>query len=104
MTSSSYKDNKPTVKLPADCISDIFQFIDDKSTLFSCLFVNHFCFHLAFPKLWNDPFSFTIPTQKLSLIIRTYISCLPQDRINYLLDEGIISVDDSSASSVEYHK
>ncbi|RIA82460.1 hypothetical protein C1645_809609 [Glomus cerebriforme] len=100
--------NKPTVILPADCISDILQFIEDKQTLYSCLFVNHFCFHLIIPKLWSNPFSFTLPTNKLSLIIQTFIKCLPQDRINYLLCENILTKTNdnysSSSSSVEYHK
>jgi hypothetical protein len=95
---------KPTVKLPADCISDIFNFVEDKVTLYSCLFVNHFCFHLIIPKLWRNPFSFTLPTNKLSLIIQTYIKCLPKDRINYLLEEDIISSNLSTPSSTEYHK
>ncbi|CAI2169656.1 6449_t:CDS:1 [Funneliformis geosporum] len=104
MSYITFENLKPIVKLPDDCITDIFQFIDDKSTLYSCLFVNRFFFHLAIPKLWNDPFSFTIPTQRLSLIIRTYIKCLPQDRIKHLLDEGIINTNGSSPSSIEYHK
>src|ERR1051326_4498431 len=79
------KNYKPTVKLPSDCISDILKFVEDKSTLYSCLFVNHFCFYLILPKLWSNPFSFTLPTNKLSLIIQTFIRCLPQDRINYLI-------------------
>ncbi|EXX58778.1 uncharacterized protein OCT59_000864 [Rhizophagus irregularis] len=99
--------NKPIVKLPADCINDIFHFVEDRITLYSCLFVNHFCFHLIIPKLWSNPFSFTLPTNKLSSIIKTYIKCLPKDRINYLLNENIITTDNSyltTSSSIEYHK
>ncbi|CAB4484767.1 hypothetical protein RhiirA5_420332 [Rhizophagus irregularis] len=99
--------NKPIVKLPADCINDIFHFVEDRITLYSCLFVNHFCFHLIIPKLWSNPFSFTLPTNKLSSIIKTYIKCLPKDRINYLLNENIITTNNSyltTSSSIEYHK
>lgn len=97
--------NKPTVRLPADCISSIFQFIEDRITLYSCLFVNHFCFHLIIPKLWSNPFSFTLPTNKLSSIIQTYIKCLPKDRINYLLNENIITSNSYlTTTPIEYHK
>ncbi|GBB85597.1 hypothetical protein RclHR1_01210005 [Rhizophagus clarus] len=97
---------QPIVKLPADCISDIFYFVEDKITLYSCLFVNHFFLHLILPKLWSNPFSFTLLTNKLSLIIQTYIKCLPKERINYLLNEEIITNNKylTTSSSIEYHK
>lgn len=80
--------NKSPVLVP-DCLDLVFNcLINDKNTLFSCLFVNHIWYNLAAQHLWKDPFSLTSSIQKVKLI-QIYVSSLPHKEIQQLNEKGL---------------
>src|SRR5688572_25297210 len=84
--------------LPADCLSEIFEILDDKSTLYSCLLVNHLWCKISVRILWRNVWSFihsvTYNRQSRSevefAILSTLISCLPNKSKELLHENGII--------------
>jgi hypothetical protein len=65
-----------TVNLPADCIYEIFQYIHDLKTLYSCITLNQIFCQVTVRILWSNPFKYTQDKDKKSIIFRTYFSCL----------------------------
>ncbi|CAG8619467.1 4413_t:CDS:1 [Racocetra persica] len=64
--------------LTNDCLEEIIQhLVDHRSSLFSCLLVNRLWCKLAIGLLWSRPFEYHINVKRFSMIIQTYISCLP---------------------------
>ncbi|RIB13198.1 hypothetical protein C2G38_2198521 [Gigaspora rosea] len=73
--------------LPDDCIYDILQHLrGDRSTLYTCLFVNHFWCSCVVPLLWCQPFS---SFRCWALIVRTYIYCLDNSALASLIPFNI---------------
>ncbi|CAG8450325.1 12656_t:CDS:1 [Acaulospora morrowiae] len=61
--------------LPNECESEIFEhLVDDRPSLYNCLFVNRFWCKNIVPLLWRKPFNYRVPKAHLS--IRTYLSAL----------------------------
>src|SRR5256885_14867721 len=65
-----------SVNLPADCIYEIFQYIHDVKTLYSCITLNQTFCQVTIRILWSNPFKYTQDKVKKNLIFRTYFSCL----------------------------
>ncbi|KAF0384840.1 hypothetical protein F8M41_011546 [Gigaspora margarita] len=64
--------------LTIDCLEEIIRhLVDHRSSLFSCLLVNRLWCKLAIGLLWSRPFEYHINVKRFSMIIQTYISCLP---------------------------
>ncbi|KAF0469427.1 hypothetical protein F8M41_025534 [Gigaspora margarita] len=85
------------IKLPADCLYQIFQhFKDDLKTLHSCLLSSRTCCELIIPILWSNPWKlirkkkFT-PEYKISLmsLLSTLLSCLPSESKQLLHDKHV---------------
>src|ERR1044072_889984 len=85
-------------KLPTDCLNEIFECLEnDKITLHSCLLVNRLWCEIAVGILWRDVWSFKYPInvsyreKKLSQILSTLISCLPNKSKELLYKNEIIA-------------
>ena len=71
--------------LPADCLNGIFENLEDKITLHSCLLVNHLWCEVSVEILWRDIWRFNdfVPyncrPQVVSAILSTLIACLPSE-------------------------
>ncbi|CAG8638922.1 1581_t:CDS:1 [Dentiscutata erythropus] len=86
--------------LPNDIIYDILpQLHDDMRTLYRCLLVNRLWCRITVPILWCRPFTISSKpfTNKhrtsRTLIIQTYVSCLNQDELAYLIPYRIDFLD-----------
>ncbi|RIA83589.1 hypothetical protein C1645_880408 [Glomus cerebriforme] len=83
-------------QLPADCLSEIFEYLDDdRITLRSCLLVNHTYCEVSVRILWRNVLNFQYIRHKLFLkyvplsIISTLIACLPNESKDLLHKNGI---------------
>ncbi|CAG8487047.1 15901_t:CDS:2 [Acaulospora morrowiae] len=86
----SFTKSKPHVPpiLLVECLEEILEHLkNDRSTLYSCIFVNRLFCRLAIPLLWRRPFEY--PNKYRFRLIRTYISCLDDDQKKILLDNGL---------------
>ncbi|CAI2161817.1 15521_t:CDS:2 [Funneliformis geosporum] len=100
---------KFSTSLTPDCFAEILVHLqDDKSTLYNCLFLNRLCCRLVVPLLWKRPFDLIQQTshsaergetssstlnsleRNATLIIKTYISCLPSSELQRYSKEGMI--------------
>ncbi|CAG8681955.1 30380_t:CDS:1, partial [Racocetra persica] len=86
--------------LPDDIIYDILPHLhDDMRTLYRCLLVNRLWCRITVPILWRRPFTISSKpfTNKhrtsRTLIIQTYVSCLNQDELAYLIPYKIDFLD-----------
>src|SRR5688572_23937341 len=66
-------------QLPADCLIEIFKYLDDKFTLHSCLLVNRLWCEVSVPILWRDLWNY-----------RTLLACLPDESKDLLRKDGVI--------------
>src|ERR1044072_9427766 len=67
-------------QLPADCLYEIFEYLeDDKTTLHSCLLVNHLWCELSVRILWREIRNYN-----------TLIACLPNESKEILRKSNII--------------
>ncbi len=66
-------------QLPADCLNDIFECLEDKATLRSCLLVNHLWCEVSVRFLWTNIQNYN-----------TLISCLPNESKEILYKNEII--------------
>ena len=66
-------------QLPADCLNDIFEYLEDKVGLRSCLLVNRFWCKVSVRILWRNIQSYN-----------TLISCLPNESKELLYENDII--------------
>ena len=83
-----------TCQLPADCLNEIFKYLeDDIITLHSCLLVNRLSCEIAVRILWSFRFDIRqklrTPYQKLA-IINTLIACLPNESKDLLHKNRIV--------------
>ncbi|RIA99338.1 hypothetical protein C1645_811577 [Glomus cerebriforme] len=81
-------------QLLADCLNEIFEYLeDDKITLRSCLLVNRLWCEIAVRILWRNVWNFHYSVQCRShtplSIVRTLITCLPDESKNLLYKNGI---------------
>ncbi|CAG8520745.1 16898_t:CDS:2 [Gigaspora rosea] len=76
--------------LTFDCFEEILShLIDSPKTLYSCILVNRLWCRTAIPLLWSHPFEVHGFGERSSDIIQIYISCLPEDERQLLIDEGL---------------
>ncbi|CAG8506397.1 9802_t:CDS:2 [Acaulospora morrowiae] len=76
--------------LTLDCFEEIIGYlIDDPGSLYSCLLVNRLWCRIAIPLLWSHPFEHYAFGESAADIIQIYISCLPEDERQFLIDEGL---------------
>ncbi|RIA97025.1 hypothetical protein C1645_856052 [Glomus cerebriforme] len=83
--------------LPADCLNEIFEYLeDDKITLRSCLLVNRlWCeivVRILWRNVWNFQYSVYKPYRRIHVpltLIRTLISCLPNESKDLLYENEI---------------
>ncbi len=66
-------------QLPADCLNDIFDYLQDKVDLSSCLLVNRLWCEVSVPILWTNIQNY-----------RTLIACLPNESKEILHENEII--------------
>src|SRR4051794_9007531 len=72
-------------QLPADCLNEIFEYLDDdKDTLRSCLLVNRLWCEAAVRILWRSVLNYSTAN------ISTLIACLPSESKEILHENGII--------------
>jgi hypothetical protein len=77
-------------KLSIECFEQVLIYLkDDPGTLFSCLLVNRCWCRLSVPLLWCHPFEYHGFGELAANIIQVYISCLPVDELQILIDEGL---------------
>ncbi|CAG8582068.1 3877_t:CDS:2, partial [Racocetra persica] len=77
--------------LTFDCFEEILShLIDSPKTLYSCILVNRLWCRTAIPLLWSHPFEVHGFGERSSDIIQMYISCLPEDERQLLIDEALI--------------
>src|SRR6266542_4425906 len=55
-------------QLPADCLNEIFEYLEDKEDLYSCLLVNRLWCEVSVPILWANIQNYN-----------TLIACLPKE-------------------------
>src|SRR5436190_18829274 len=85
-----------TPPLPTDCLNGIFKcLLDDAYSLHSCLLVNRLWCKIAIPLLWNNPWQGTPILmdedykKNWPALIRTLLSCLPEESKEILRKNGI---------------
>src|SRR6266542_1072884 len=66
-------------QLPADCLNEIFEHLEDKVTLHSCLLVNLLWCEVSVRILWKSIWNYN-----------TLIACLPSESKEILLKNEII--------------
>src|SRR2546423_2058540 len=76
-----------TVKLSVDCFDEIINYITDRKTLYSFLFINRLFCRKITPKLWSSPFA--LLEQSSPCLIRTYMSCLSKKEKESLSRSGL---------------
>src|SRR3989337_988958 len=71
------------------CLEEICKHLkDDKASLFSCILINRSWCEMTIPLLWSRPFENPLYGNHLN-IFWTYISCLPMDEKQRLMNKGI---------------
>ncbi|CAG8625486.1 12941_t:CDS:2 [Gigaspora margarita] len=79
---------KVSPTLLVECLEEILShLVQDRSSLYSCLFVNRLFCRLTIPILWQNPFEYQ--NKSGSRLIRTYVSCLDDNQKKLLLDNGL---------------
>ncbi|RIA83779.1 hypothetical protein C1645_833258 [Glomus cerebriforme] len=82
-------------QLPADCLNEIFEYLDDRKTLYSCLLVNRFVCKISIRILWRNIWNirYTVTNKHrlrvISTILSTLIACLPNESKELLFKNGI---------------
>src|ERR1043166_6722154 len=93
--------------IPVDCLNEVFEKLeDDKITLHSCLLVNRLWCRISVRILWRNIWSFKYSYNRLkgaSAILRTLISCLPNESKELLrMNEIFISTPASKLPLFNY--
>src|SRR6266540_3209050 len=77
-------------RLSIECFEQVLiHFKNDPATLFSCLLVNRLWCRLSVPLLWSHPFEYHGFGDLAADIIQIYITCLPEDERQILIDGGL---------------
>ncbi|RIA80430.1 hypothetical protein C1645_860274 [Glomus cerebriforme] len=82
-------------QLPADCLNEIFEYLDDKKTLHSLLLVNRLYCKISVRILWRNIWNirYTIARKHqprvMSTILSTLVACLPDESKELLFKLGI---------------
>src|SRR6266498_5321399 len=71
-------------QLPSDCLDEIFGYLDDKVSLYSCLLVNRLWCEVSVRILWRSIWNYNNRTYN------TLISCLPNESKEILSKNGIV--------------
>src|SRR5947207_6797190 len=83
------------VQLPADCLSDIFEYLkDDIVTLHSCLLVNRLWCEVSVKFLWRRSSNYNYRSYN------TLTACLPNESKEILCKNGIIISTSTSKSPI----
>ncbi|GBB89017.1 hypothetical protein RclHR1_15650005 [Rhizophagus clarus] len=80
-----------TCQLPSDCLNEIFEYLEeDRSTLYSCLSVNHLWCEISVRILWRNICKFKTENNIVaSSILSTLISCLPNESKKLLYENKV---------------
>ncbi|CAG8464926.1 11141_t:CDS:2 [Ambispora gerdemannii] len=93
---ASTKKNSSSPILATEILQEIFKYIRDLQTLFSCLLVNRQWCRTVIPILWRDPFEKgPSPT-----IIQLYVRSLPESARCRLKEAGINQISDCIGSTI----
>src|SRR6266536_816722 len=71
-------------QLDADCLTEIFEYLDDKFSLYSCILVNRLWCEVSVRILWRNVYNYNKRTYN------TLISCLPNESKEILSKNRII--------------
>lgn len=77
--------------VPLDCLQEIFQYLEnDIKSLYHCMFVNRTWCRIIISLLWRRPFEYSGPksTRRYSELVRTYITCLPNNSKKKIYETG----------------
>src|SRR6266496_3256520 len=84
---------KTMSQLPADCLNEIFEYLeDDRFTLYSCIIVNRFWCEVSVRIFWRNVWNYSISN------FRTLVDCLPNESNEILYENGIIISNPTSKS------
>src|SRR5687768_13519640 len=72
--------NKMTCQLPSDCLGEIFEHLEDKTDLHSCLLVSRLWCEVSIPIFWTSIQNYN-----------TLITCLPSESKEILYQNEIIT-------------
>src|SRR3990170_6574619 len=78
-------------QLPFDCLNEIFDHLEDKATLHSCLLVNRLWCEISVQILWKSIWNYN-----------TLIACLPSESKDILNKNGIILLSSTSKPLFNY--
>jgi hypothetical protein len=67
----------------------IFNYLEGRNDLHSCLLVNRFWCRIMVQMLWEHPFSYNLTNEKFKSILKTYLKCLNRKSIERLEASGI---------------
>ncbi|GET03495.1 hypothetical protein GLOIN_2v1557212 [Rhizophagus clarus] len=67
----------------------IFNYLEARADLHSCLLVNRFWCRGIVHLLWEHPFSYNLTNEKFKSILKTYLLCLNKQSIQRLTESGI---------------
>ncbi|RIA90186.1 hypothetical protein C1645_823686 [Glomus cerebriforme] len=98
-------------QLTTDCLNEIFEYLNDKKTLHSCLLVNRLFCKISIRILWRDIFNIKYTTaykhipKVSSAILSTLVACLSNESKELLFKNGIfISTPTSKPPLFNYPK
>ncbi|CAG8457258.1 2026_t:CDS:1 [Acaulospora morrowiae] len=91
--SKSKKSESPS--LPIETIEEIFKYITNQSTLYSCLFVNRLWCRKIVPILWARPSPLLYKERSAKSLIESYVSCFDHE------ERAILFADDELTSMVD---
>ncbi|CAG8645799.1 10357_t:CDS:1, partial [Funneliformis caledonium] len=74
-------------ELPIDCLREIIELVDDRYSLYTCLFVNRLWCELSARILWRYQAYHSL--WRCPKVLITLVSCLPKDSKEYLLKNKI---------------
>ncbi|GBC10274.1 hypothetical protein RclHR1_00950011 [Rhizophagus clarus] len=70
-------------QLPTDCLNDIFEYLDDRFTLYSCILVSRIWCEISVKFFWNNSNNYSISN------ISILVACLPNESKEILCENGI---------------
>ncbi|PKC73082.1 hypothetical protein RhiirA1_451554 [Rhizophagus irregularis] len=86
--------------MATDYFEEILEYLDenDKNTLYSCLLVNRFLCKVSVKFLWRNIWNFKLQSEAQRQIIRTLLTCLPNESKKLLHKEETIIIPISETS------
>ncbi|PKC69736.1 hypothetical protein RhiirA1_503661 [Rhizophagus irregularis] len=76
-------------QLSTETWTQIFNYLESRADLHSCLLVNRLWCRIMVKILWEHPFSYNMSHEKFKSILKTYLTCLNERSIERLEESGI---------------